>query len=191
MKISEAKAQYYRNSTILPANKSQMSSRKEEVEKRYKETGNESYLKEAATLELSIKNTEEAEKKNQSVLDSINEQWMARMNMESAKQQGEAMAKGAEDMGKVITVFRRLASGDIVPASDEKKLMEYDWKMYQMAKNMQMMAQVEGRKKHKSLWEDEEPTENADPNEVANESEYAGSLPEIEISDVSETIMED
>ena len=191
MKISEAKAQYYRNSTILSANKSQMSSRKDEVEKRYKETGNESYLKEAATLELSIKNTEEAEKKNQSVLDSINEQWMARMNMESAKQQGEAMAKGAEDMGKVITVFRRLASGDIVPASDEKKLMEYDWKMYQMAKNMQMMAQVEGRKKHKSLWEDEEPTENADPNEVANESEYVGSLPEIEISDVSETIMED
>ena len=191
MKISEAKAQYYRNSTILSANKSQMSSRKDEVEKRYKETGNESYLKEAATLELSIKNTEEAEKKNQSVLDSINEQCMARMNMESAKQQGEAMAKGAEDMGKVITVFRRLASGDIVPASDEKKLMEYDWKMYQMAKNMQMMAQVEGRKKHKSLWEDEEPTENADPNEVANESEYVGSLPEIEISDVSETIMED
>ena len=191
MKISEAKAQYYRNSTILAANKSNMANRKEEVEKRYKETGNDSYLKEAATLELSIKNTEEAEKKNQSILDSINEQWMARMNMESAKQQGEAMAKGAEDMGKVITVFRRLASGDIVPASDEKKLMEYDWKMYQMAKNMQMMAQVEERKKHKSLWEDEEPTENADPNEVANESEYVGSLPEIEIPDVSETIMED
>ena len=47
-------------------------------------------------------------------------------NAESAKQQGEAMKDYYRDMAKVMEVARRLMKGDIVPSTDEKKLMEYN-----------------------------------------------------------------
>ena len=64
--------------------------------------------------------------------------------------------------------------------------MEYDDKMYQMAKNMQAMAQQmeKEHEKHKSLWEDEEKKEYPDPGEVADNSEYTGPLPDIDIPEV-------
>ena len=82
-------------------------------------------------------------------------------NLNSAEQQGDAMAEYVKDMGKIMMVFRRLANGDIVPLADERKLMEYDDKMYQVAKNMQAQALRE-KKEHEeydSLWGDEEPKE--------------------------------
>ena len=81
---------------------------------------------------LSLNATTKAFEDNQKVIDSIMEQWCNVSNMESSKQQGEAMKEYAEDMGKIMMVFRRLANGDIVPRTDEKKLMEYDDKMYQI-----------------------------------------------------------
>ena len=97
------------------------------------------------------------------------------------------MKEEMENMGKIMTVFRRLANGDTVPLSDEKKLAEYDEKMYTMAKNMQAMArQLEKEHEdHDSLWEDEEKKEYPDPGEVADNSEYAGPLPDIEIPEVA------
>ena len=82
-------------------------------------------------------------------------------NLNVAEQQGDAMAEYAKDMGKIMMVFRRLANGDIVPSSDERKLMEYDDKMYQVAKSMQAEALREKKEheKYDSLWEDEEPKE--------------------------------
>ncbi|SCY37884.1 hypothetical protein SAMN02910370_02345 [Lachnospiraceae bacterium XPB1003] len=79
-------------------------------------------------------------------------------NVNSAEQQGDAMEEYAKDMGKIMMVFRRMANGDIVPQSDEKKLMEYDDKMYQVAKNMQARELLE-KKKHKeydTLWGEKE-----------------------------------
>lgn len=185
MKIADARAIYYQNRQQLCDNKKTLSAQKTAAENKFKETGDTKFQEEAATLTLSLQKTEDAFIKNQEVLDNIGEQWMSIANMESAKQQGDVMAKEAEDLGKVITVFRRLAAGDIVPASDEKKLMEYDWKMYQMAKNMQVMAQNEERKKHKSLWEDEEVPETTDPIETANNAEVAVDLPDIEIPEIA------
>ena len=70
--------------------------------------------------------------------------------------------------------------GDIVPPSDERKLMEFDDELYQAAKNIGRMRQrLEEQKEHKSLWEDEEPKEYPDPMEVADNSEAFGSGPEI------------
>ena len=88
-------------------------------------------------------------------------------------------------MGKIVMVFRRLANGDIVPRTDEKKLMEYDDKMYQMAKNMQLQAMQMDKKhkKHKSLWEEKETPE--DPMKVADNTECAGELPDIEIPEMA------
>ncbi len=186
MKIGEAKPIYYENRKKLVEQMRSLSAQKKDAEQKYRLTGDTKFSEEAATLELSLQETNEAFEKNQKVVDSLMEQWCAVSNMESAKQAGEAMEKSAADMGKVIMVFRRLANGDIVPQTDEKKLMEYDFKMYQVAKNMQMMAQQaeKERKKHKSLWEDEEETTSEDPTEIADNTEYSGTLPDIEIPDM-------
>ena len=101
-------------------------------------------------------------------------------NAEIARQQGEAMAEAAEEILKILEVFRRIAKGDQVPATDEAKLMEYSQEMYMAAKNMALMNQNCEGKKHKSLWEDhpaeEEPT---DPAEVAANTEVGVPLAEV------------
>ena len=186
MKIGEAKPIYYANRKELVDQMRSLSKQKEEADKKYKLTGESAFSEQAASLELSLNATKQAFEDNQKVIDSLMEQWANISNMESSKQQGEAMKEMAADMGKIMTVFRRLANGDTVPQSDEKKLMEYDDKMYQMAKNMQMLAQQmeKERKKHKSLWEDEDKEAPEDPTEIADNTEYAGELPDIEIPEV-------
>ena len=60
----------------------------------------------------------------------IIEQECALANMKSSEQNADAMKKAYEDVAKVMTVARRLMKGDIVPASDEMKLQEYDDKLF-------------------------------------------------------------
>ncbi len=189
MKIGEAKPTYYANRRQLVDQIRDLASKKEKAEQNYRITGEKAFSEEAATLELSIEATNKAFEENQKVLDSLAEQEVAVMNMEAAKQQGDAMEEEMKNLGKIMIVFRRLAKGDIVPLTDEKKLMEYDDKMYQMAKNMQAMAQQldKEHEKHKSLWEDEEKKEYPDPKEVADNTEFAGALPDIEIPGTPET----
>ncbi len=186
MKICEARPTYYQNRRELVDQMRDLHKQKENAESAYRVTGDSKFSDQAASLELSIKATDEAFRENQAVLDSIAEQHAAIWNMEVSKQQGDAMKEEMENMGKIMTVFRRLAHGDTVPLSDEKKLAEYDEKMYTMAKNMQAMArQLEKEHEdHDSLWEDEEKKEYPDPGEVADNSEYTGPLPDIEIPDV-------
>ena len=186
MKIGEAKPIYYANRRELVDQTRDLFSRKEKAENSYIATGDKKFSEQAASLELSLEATQKAFEENQKVLDSLVEQEVAVFNMEVSKQQGDAMAEEMENMGKIMTVFRRMAKGDIVPLTDEKKLMEYDDKMYQMAKNMQTMAQQMEREheKHKSLWEDEEKPEYPDPQEVADNTEFGGELPDIEIPEI-------
>ena len=54
--------------------------------------------------------------------------------------------------------------------------------MLGMAKNMQLDKK---HKKHKSLWEEEEKEAPEDPMEVADNTEYGGELPDIEIPEVA------
>ena len=185
MTIGEAKPIYYANRKQLVEQTRTLFRKKQEAEQKYNITGDTRFSEEATSLSISLEATKEAFEKNQDVLDSLMTQETAIFNMENSKLQGEAMEKAAADMGKVIMVFRRLAHGDIVPQTDEKKLMEYDFKMYTTAKNMQMMAQRldTEKKKHKSLWEEEEEKVSEDPMEIAENSEYAGTLPDIEIPD--------
>ncbi|MBO4882399.1 MAG: hypothetical protein J5570_02670 [Lachnospiraceae bacterium] len=187
MKICEVRPTYYQNREKLVDQIRTLSKQKEKAEASYRVTGDSKFSEQAATLELNIKDTEKAFEENQAVLDSMAEQHAAIMNMEASKQQADAVAEEGKNMMKIMTVFRRLCNGDIVPLTDEKKLMEYDEKMYSMAKNMQTMAQQleKEREKHKSLWEDEEKKEYPDAMEVADNSEYAGPLPDIQIPDVA------
>lgn len=112
-------------------------------------------------LELSDeakKQLEESRKKVQEENDNRTLIEIEQQNAESAKKQGEAMEKEMENMAKAIEIFRRMSKGGMVPGKDEKLLMEFDDKMYQTAKSMQLMA--ERHKKHKRLSEDPEEEED-------------------------------
>ena len=189
MKIGEAKPTYYSNRSQLVEQIRTLYDKKIKAENSFKATGNQAFSDQAATLELSLEATQKAFEENQKVLDSLIEQEVAAFNMENSRQQNDAIAEEGENLAKIMTVFRRMAKGDIVPLTDEKKLMEYDDKIYQMAKNMQTMAQQldKEHEKHKSLWEDEEKEEYPDPQEVADNTEFGGELPDIEIPEMPES----
>ena len=191
MKIAEAQQTFYANRKQLVEQIRSLYSQKEKAEAKYRVTGDTSFAEQAATLELSLDATNKAFEENQKVIDSLMEQWVAVNNMEFAKQQGEAMADSAAEIGKIMIVFRRIASGDNVPMYDERKLMEYDEKMYSTAKSMQSLARQLEKREHKnydSLWDDEEKPQNPDPMEIADNTEFAGKLPDIEIPEFPETI---
>lgn len=121
-----------------------------------------------------------AKSSRQFVKDRVSYNNMLRLQTEAASQktQEEAQKQQLEEKMKVLAVFASMSKGNIVPAADERKLMEFDSKMYQLAKTSQMMAQNAKRKKEKSLWDDEEEAEKkAKLDSLAEESkELAGSM---------------
>ena len=183
MKIAEARKVY---STQIKAYHEQhtiLSKQKKELEAKMKteENGNIIYANEAATLELNIKNVEEKKGQCQKYMDKLLQQWTAIFNMEAVKQQGEAMEESVEDLGKIMEVARRLMDGDIVPPTDEKKLMEYSMELYQAAKNIGALMKQKERKEYDSLWEEEEKKDAVeDPTQVADNAEVFAPGPVIE-----------
>lgn len=116
--------------------------------------------------------TEEASKRLQQDKEKVGAMLMADVQMASAKTQVEGAKKYGEDMSKILTVFRLMCQGHNVPHSDEKKLMEFDDKMYQAAKNAQMMAQLRERQKQKnekSQWDEEEEAEFREKMDALNQ----------------------
>lgn len=109
----------------------------------------------------------------------IHETKNAIFNGEAAQQQSEAIAKAAEDMAKIMEVYRRIASGAKVPQKDEQKLMDYDFKLYMAAKQAALAAQ-QNDEEYDSLWDEEKKDEGErkDPEEIANETEIAVASPE-------------
>lgn len=81
---------------------------------------------------------------------------------ESIKQQSEAAAEGAAEFGKMLTVYRRIASGAKVPAKDENKLREYNFKLYMAAKAAAMLHN-DNDEEYDSLWKDEQQHTETDP----------------------------
>ena len=154
--------------------------KQEALKKQMAETadGEELFADQAVILQLTYDALNDKESQYEDYMKQLNEQWTAIQEMESTKQQGEAAKKAGEDLGKLMEVARRIMKGAKVPGSDERKLMEFDSKLYQMAKSIGAMAKVRKRKEYKSLWEDEEKKDQTDPMEVADNSE-AGSGPEI------------
>lgn len=122
---------------------------------------------EVATLELTLEKLDEKQSEYQEYLSQLTEQYCAYWNAAAGEQQADAAAEQAADMCKLIEVARRIMRGGIVPAADEKKLMEYSFEMYQTAKNIGALVQSQKREKYKSLWGDEEEKEYDDPREAA------------------------
>ena len=68
------------------------------------------------------------------------------------------------------------------------KLMEFDYKLYAMAKSAGAMAKLKDGKEHKSLWEDEEKKENIDAEEAADNVEAFADGPElVDVAEVMDT----
>lgn len=156
---------------------------REEATRKYHVTGSAEFSEEAATLQLSVDVLREKIEENQEILDKLAEQYAFVWNAEVSRQQADAGSEAAEEYAKLMTVAMRISRGDIVPYKDEKKLLEAYPDLYQAAKSAQMLHQMdEKRKKHKSLWKDEEDKVNAaeyDPQGKADNAEFVGELPEI------------
>lgn len=182
MKIGEAKQTYGVQIKEYFNKQKELDAEKKALDRKIKTTENGAvvFQNEAAILELQYNAVSDKRQEYQDYMDKISEQWANVANMVSAEQQGDAMADAAKELGKIMLVAKRIMHGDKVPATDEKKLMEYDWKLYSMAKNAAAMLEMqEKRKEHKSLWEDEEEKTYADPMEVADNTEAFGDGPAV------------
>ena len=189
MKIAEARQLYNTQIKAYREQQVALSKQKQELENKMNTVpdGKSIYANEAAILELTIKAVDEKQTEYKDYMEKLLEQWSLTANMVSAEQQGEAMEEYVEDLGKIMEVARRLMKGAIVPASDEKKLMEYSMELYQAAKNIGAMMQREKREEYDSLWDEKkEDTECVDPMEVADNAEAYSSGPEI--VDVADTM---
>lgn len=193
MKIDEARKLYSSQIKSYHDQQKVLFQQKKELEHKINVTpnGKTVYANEAAVMELTMKALDEKQTEYKDYMEKLLEQWSAIANMVSSKQQGEAMKEYGEDLGKIMEVARRIMKGDIVPGSDEKKLMEHSMELYQAAKNIGAMVRQKERKEHDSLWEDEEKTEYEDPMEVANNTEAFAEGPEIvEVADTMATAVE-
>ncbi len=188
MKIGEAQQLYRGQVKAYRAQKSVIAKQLEDVKKRmkYSPGTKEEDESKAATLELTMNALDEKQEEYQEYLNKLADQYCAYWNAAVAEQQKDASKEYAQDMAKIMEVARRIMKGSIVPASDEKKLMEFSMDLYQVAKNIGSMVQRQKREKYDSLWGDEEEKEYEDPQEAAENADAGPGAPEI--TDVSETI---
>lgn len=188
MKIGEARGIYSTQLRSYNEQKFLLAQQKQELEEKIKKTENgaEIYADEAATLELKYNAVSEKQDEYQEYMNGLMAQWSAEFDKVAAEQQADAAEEYAKDMGKIMMIARRIMHGDIVPAKDEKKLMEFDDKLYQVAKNIGMMVRQNEKKKYKSLWDDEEKKEYEDPVDAADDADAFSAGPEV--VDVADTI---
>ena len=120
----------------------------------------------------------------------------AEYNGAVANQQSKAMEKQGDAEAKMMEIARRIAKGGTVPAKDEQALAEYNIDMYQMAKQMGMMAKEHEKYKKSLMEENEELDEGIKKagervDEIAAEG-YTAHRVEIEIStDGAEPVVSD
>lgn len=188
MKIAEARQIYGTQIKAYQEQRLLLSIQKKELAQKMAvhEDGQTVFAEEAAVLELTIDAVDKKQREYQDYMEKLTEQWAMQANALVAKQQGEAMEDYVEDLGKIMEVARRIMKGGIVPAADEKKLMEYSIELYQAAKNMGALARQKDKEKYDSLWEDEEEKEYADPLEEADNAEAFAEGPDV--VDVADTV---
>lgn len=189
MKIGEAKVIYRNQISAYQEQKNILAKQKQALEEKmkYDPKAKELFAEEAATLELTITALDEKQSEYRDYMAKLNQQWAGYVNALSAEQQGEAMEEYNKDIMKCMEVARRLMKGAVVPATDEKKLMEYSMELYQAAKNIGALAKQKEKEKYDSLWDEEEDkTAPEDPAEVADNKEAFSSGPAI--VDVADTM---
>lgn len=184
MKVGDAQKLYRAQRATIIDRRRTLLKKKEELDKKAETTFDlekrEIYANEAATLELSIGALNEKFDENQEVLDRLTQQYVSVFNAEVSKQQKDAMEDAALEMGRIMETARRIGRGARVPASDEKKVMEYSMELYMAAKNLAMINKMNKKKKEEydSLWGDEEEKKEYDPEGKAENAETSVEAPE-------------
>lgn len=181
MKIGEAQQIYREQIKAYNTQKAALSKQLQDVRSRMEASPDDQEIfgSEAAVLELSIEALNKQQDEYQDYMDELSDQYCAYWNATVAEQQADAAKEYGAEMGKLMEVARRLMKGAIVPAYDEKKLMEFDKDLYQMAKSIGMLVRQQKKKKYDSLWEEEEEKEYDDLMEVAENAEAASDGPEV------------
>ena len=183
LNIGEARGRYGALLKSYNEEKFKLSQQRKQLDERINSTenGKELYGEEAATLELKYNAVKDKQDEYQKYMNDIMEQWQVQFDKVAAKQQARNAKEYGAELGKIMEVARRIIHGDTVPASDEKKLMEFDSDLYQMAKSAGEMAKRlnDKRKKYKSLWEDEEDKTYEDHMESADSKELDGCGPDV------------
>lgn len=181
MKIGEAQQIYREQIKTYNTQKAALSKQLQDVRSRMEASPDDKEIfgSEAVVLELSIEALNKQQDEYQDYMDELSDQYCAYWNATVAEQQADAAKEYGAEMGKLMEVARRLMKGAIVPAYDEKKLMEFDKDLYQMAKSIGMLVRQQKKEKYDSLWEEEEEKEYDDPMEVAENAEAASDGPEV------------
>lgn len=190
MKIGEAQKAYRQQLSFLRGQKSDFVKQREENRKKMEEAQKKSeeqgvtfelsdaYLQREKELQEKIDELSGQIKNNEKTLDDLIEQEVGIFNSVVAEQQGDAMKEYGEEMAKCLEIARRISRGDRVPAQDEKKLMDFNMEIYQMAKEMAAMNMDKKHKEWDSLWGDEEEKEYEDPFEASQNAETSVGMPE-------------
>lgn len=107
-------------------------------------------------LELSDQVSKKYDEVNHFVRFDLIQYTVDKENALLAPEQAKAARKYAEDIVKIMEIARRISNGDHVPASDEKRLMDYDSGMYMAAKQAATLNAMKKHEDYDSLWDDEE-----------------------------------
>ena len=187
MKLGEAIPNYQAYRNELQDKKTSIYKQYKKTKEKAERTNDEEWIQKAAELELSYKEATDDFDKYENVLNSLREQWCAAANTENDKALADPETGLGATIGKIMTTIARMCAGDKVPYTDEKKVMEYDDKMYARAKQAQMiMASMKKKQKeYDSLWDKE--GGEYDPEGVADNTEAQGELPDIPSSDGDST----
>lgn len=96
------------------------------------------------------------------------------------RQNSEEAMEGAKELGKVLAIYRRIASGAKVPPYDERKLLEFSKELYFAAKAAAILNPDED-KEYDTLWKrkDRFPTEGPSPEEIADNTSIPASDPKL------------
>ena len=121
----------------------------------------------SASEKLDRRKKERAEAARQKMEENKQNAQQLQEELKQSKESADAEAKAMQEKFKCLEVFRRISSGAKVPRKDEQKLMKFDHKLYELAKQLAAMKQERNKKVYDSLWDDEE--ENA-----ASEEEVSG-----------------
>ena len=187
MKLGEAIPNYQAYRNELQDKKTSIYKQYKKTKEKAERTNDEEWIQKAAELQLSYKEATDDFDKYENVLNSLREQWCAAANTENDKALADPETGLGATIGKIMTTIARMCAGDKVPYTDEKKVMEYDDKMYARAKQAQMiMASMKKKQKeYDSLWDKE--GGEYDPEGVADNTEAQGELPDIPSSDGDST----
>lgn len=194
MIISEARNKYSEYGKKLNKLEAELSKKRDIAKENAKLTNDKSYFDEAATLELSISDVDEKIKDNKKAMEELNKQWQLEYDAQLQKNSKKKSEKSAANAAKVMEVARRIAAGESVPCSDEKKLMDYNSKLYFAVKQAGAMARINKKriKKYKSLWEQEEENKNnkkdeKDPAQAADNATVQADFPDMSMSEESQS----